>query len=315
MQDASPLKELRLDVDALDSGSFTVVYDDGTRKKWLEGGKADFERYVPGAKDVYISVAQEEDGQHVFIRPGEVLSLFSEREMKAAAGAKRLLYARRVRADEEVVLPLTCEKWDHVDLAPRGPFTNYSVVPWLCLGRTQALILSDEHTLTTRAPNEKIFEYLSLVVNCHEDRPDTSKYLAGSGKGRPPPKVVAHAVHKWYARGDSVVQKNDAVQREIWKALQTGTVAVHCLAGIHRAACIVACHFLYRHYQLGHAHVPCDCSEIYNKLQQVRPAVSPAYLDILRNYEAHCINIKNIAKQQENNNTSRTQQQQPTRSA
>ena len=25
-----------------------------------------------------------------------------------------------------------------------------------------------------------------------------------------------------------------------------GSVAVHCLAGIHRAACIVACHFLFR---------------------------------------------------------------------
>ena len=40
---------------------------------------------------------------------------------------------------------------------------------------------------------------------------------------------------------------NDAIQEAIWAQLQRGTVAVHCLAGIHRAACIVACHYLWRY--------------------------------------------------------------------
>ena len=39
----------------------------------------------------------------------------------------------------------------------------------------------------------------------------------------------------------------------MWATLQGGgTVAIHCLAGIHRAAMITACHFLYRHHVLGH---------------------------------------------------------------
>ena len=59
------------------------------------------------------------------------------------------------------------------------------------------------------------------------------------------------------------------------------------LAGIHRAACITACHFLYRHYTLGHSDVPSKVEDIYRLLQSVRPAVSPAYVDILREYEKH----------------------------
>ena len=80
---------------------------------------------------------------------------------------------------------------------------------------------------------------------------------------------------------------NDEIQAAIWAHLQRGTVAVHCLAGIHRAACIVACHFLYRHYTLGHHQLPCQADEIYRCLRSVRPAVSPAYRDVMREYEAH----------------------------
>ena len=43
----------------------------------------------------------------------------------------------------------------------------------------------------------------------------------------------------------------------------------------------------YRHYVLGHKHIPCDTADIYRKMISVRPHVSPAYEDILRGYEKY----------------------------
>ena len=77
------------------------------------------------------------------------------------------------------------------------------------------------------------------------------------------------------------------MQAAIWDHLQRGTVAVHCLAGIHRAACIVACHYLWRHYALGQSEVPSKPDVIYRRLQAVRPAVAPAYAHVLRSYETY----------------------------
>mmetsp|Transcript_21914 Transcript_21914/g.70557 ORF Transcript_21914/g.70557 Transcript_21914/m.70557 type:complete len:247 (+) Transcript_21914:139-879(+) len=238
LQDASPLRELRIG-DPLDPSSYEVVYDSGETKAFLEVSREVFNAVDA---DTFVSVAQERDGQHVFVKLVDVARrvpvYVPEAEAKGASSRKKLLlYARRPTSDDHLLEKKT---WEHADLAPRGPWTNYSVVPWLSLGRTQALILSDEHTLTQRLPRERIFEHLVLVVNCHEDRPDKSKYLAGAVEGRPPPAVMAHAVHKWFSHDKGVVEKNDAIQRAIWAALQRGTVAVHCLAGIHRAACIVA---------------------------------------------------------------------------
>jgi protein tyrosine/serine phosphatase len=96
-------------------------------------------------------------------------------------------------------------------------------------------------------------------------------------------------VHTWYSTDrERTNQKIDRINERMWATLQQGgTVAIHCLAGIHRAAMITACHFLYRHHVLGHTNIPCDEAEIYRKLISVRPHVSPAYQDILRGYKAH----------------------------
>ena len=51
-------------------------------------------------------------------------------------------------------------------------------------------------------------------------------------------------------------------------------------------ACIVACHFLFRHFVLGHD-VPHEPKDIYRKLQSVRKHVSPAYEHVLQTYAAH----------------------------
>merc|ERR1712080_190192 len=110
----------------------------------------------------------------------------------------------------------------------------------------------------------------------------------GSCASQDPPLGIFQAVHEWHGLNDTEMNRvNDEIQRNMWDALQRGTVAVHCLAGIHRAACIVACHFLWRHYALGHRDVPCDPTVIYRRLKAVRPAVSPAYTHVLQKYEAH----------------------------
>jgi len=99
--------------------------------------------------------------------------------------------------------------------------------------------------------------------------------------------VLCHAVHTWSRASDNIEAKCDEMQVAIWQGLQKGSVAVHCLAGIHRAACIVACQYLYRHYTLGHGQITDNHDEIYRQMKAVRPAVSPAYTHVLMQYQAH----------------------------
>lgn len=242
-------------------------------------------------KDAYVSVDQEEDGQHLYVRlldarEGKVVALISEAEVKLRTDAI-LLYARdpATNVTGTGAESSASSLWNHPDLAPHGAFTNYSVVPWLSLGRTQALILTDEATLCRNLPNERIFEHVTLIVNCHENKVDTDKYKIRSNF-----TVISRAVHKWVVNESSVtVEWNDDIQKAIWHHLQNGgSVAVHCLAGIHRAAAIVACQFLFRHYRLGHTHISSDPVDIYKKLVSVRPAVRPAYVDVLRSYHNYC---------------------------
>ena len=255
-------------------------------------------RESPGDDATYISIHQQKDGRHDFVCLRDVLNqhnplrVFDEAEVK---GRGRLFYARPRKAQSLSQIDATpTTLWDYPELAPHGTWTNYSVVPWLCLGRTAAVILSDEETLCRELPDERIFEPLRLVINCHQDRPGRA-YRAGapwaSGKS---PDVVAHAVHTWYSTDrERTNQKIDRINERMWATLQQGgTVAIHCLAGIHRAAMITACHFLYRHHVLGHTNIPCDEAEIYRKLISVRPHVSPAYQDILRGYKAHVLGNK-----------------------
>jgi len=268
-----------------------VIYSDGSAKDW-ENGQEDLRR-IMNEKEVYISVDQESDGQHLFVKLSEAwgnsnkaLTLFNEAQVKKLDC--NLLYARPVVVQSaSPSIPLG--SWDYPDLAPHGYMTNYSIVPWLSLGRTQALILSDEQTLCSSLSSEPIFDHVTLIVNCHEDHCSVSKYRA-CGKKKTP-ELISHAVHRWFSHGPNVVAKNDNIQKAIWHHLNSvqGSVAVHCLAGIHRAACIVACQFLFRHYIMGHTQIESDPALIYKHLKSVRPAVSPAYLDILRQYQNHCI--------------------------
>mmetsp|Transcript_65884 Transcript_65884/g.122980 ORF Transcript_65884/g.122980 Transcript_65884/m.122980 type:complete len:379 (-) Transcript_65884:22-1158(-) len=185
------------------------------------------------------------------------------------------------------------------ELCPRkSPLAcNYSVIPELSLGYTQRLILCDEATLTRSLPEERIFEHLVLIVNCHESSPwPRDKYKVGACRSSSPPKVIYQEVHKWHSLGAADMnQRNDEIQNAMWTALQSGTVAVHCLAGIHRAACIVACHFLWRHYLMGHQDIPSDPDIIYRCMQAVRPAVSMGYVHVLKSYQEHLLRRRKTA--------------------
>ena len=308
-----------------------------------------------GDESVYISIRQQQDGRHEFVALTDVmtstsyslLSTFTEEEVKKLLHP-RLVYARRrssssssshttallsTIASSTTIATATAAivDWDHYhDLAPQiGKWTNYSIVPCLCVGRTQVMMLSDEETLCYNSqPTEPIFQHLSLIVNCHQDPPVGRQYKAGSpwnpnssnnnDNNEPrPPKVIAHAVHHWYGfHEDSRNERNqiiDTINEAIWDALTVGvqiegededergtcsssdggSVAIHCLAGIHRAACIMACHFLYRYYILDQKHIPCDIKEIYATMMAVRPNVSPAYQHILKSYEKYLIMRKN----------------------
>eukprot|EP01052_Picozoa_sp_SAG31_P019199 SAG31_NODE_1390_length_8539_cov_12.684834_8_plen_354_part_00 len=268
-------------------------------------------------KRTYISVAQDAAGRHRFVRLSDVIAsccaggegscLFHDESAVKKIFDARMLYARPDDGQNDQPGMQMCEHLSSMDddarstessainidlmalvsdeLAPHTGFTNYSIVPWLCLGRTQRVILCDEATLTKVQPKDRIFESVTLVVNCHEAKCDPAKYKACAAAGSQL-EVIANAVHEWYGDTAGAVAKNDAIQRAMWRHLDAGgSVAVHCLAGIHRAACVVACHFLFRHYSLGHP-VPHDTDGVYRMLKSVRPHVSPAYGHVLEAYAA-----------------------------
>lgn len=258
----------------------------------------DLERSLHAKLDkILISVSQDEAGQHQFVNMGDAVRTLEEANVPDyEAGLLTLTLedeAKRIEAREEgVLLYARVESAlvePSIELCPHGWASNYSVVPELSLGRTQKLILSDEATLRRVLPDERIFEHLRLIVNCHEHSAEASKYKIGSCSSRDQrPQIICQAVHDWFRLDATTMNAaNDQIQETIWKALQSGSVAVHCLAGIHRAACIVACHFLWRHYTLKHTNVTCNTEEIYRRLIAVRPNVSPAYAHVLRQYELY----------------------------
>jgi len=199
-----------------------------------------------------------------------------------------MLYSRPSSLQSDAWNPLVdfanelCPKW--------SLGCNYDVIPELSLGPTQKLILSDEETLRRQRPEERIFEHLCLIVNCHENaaRVPGNFYKIGVCSTGQMPDIICQQVHKWYQDSESEMNRiNDVMQAKIWDALQRGTVVVHCLAGIHRAACIVACHFLWRHYVLRDRGVTNDVFEIYACLKAARPHVEPAYGLVLERYKKH----------------------------
>jgi len=193
---------------------------------------------------------------------------------------------------EAVSAPNEATTEEEIDLCPpKGLWRNYNVCEDLTLGSKQRVMLSDESTLRTGVDKNgiKIFNYLSLIVNCHEGQRANvpGKYNVGAAK----PRLVFEPIHALMAAKPlTIITTIDKIQKEIWDALQTGSVAVHCLAGVHRAPTVVVCHYLWRHYALGHDQVCCDVPTIYKRLSAIRPGVQPlGYIQLIDIYQEYLI--------------------------
>lgn len=208
-------------------------------------------------------------------------------ELRTSAAASAVA-ARQVAQQHADAVAAGADPAELALCPPMSLYCNYSVIDDLTLGRTQRVMLADEATLARGGQTmPPIFNHLSLIVNCHQDQTANrpGKYRVGSAK----PAIVFQPVHKLYGSHPTVVINvlTDVVAA-MWASLQKGSVVVHCLAGLHRAPAVVACFYLYRHYALGHTHLPADIEEIYRRMRAVRPSVAPlGYIELIRQFHAH----------------------------
>lgn len=258
------------------------------------------------ADNAYVQFRMDDRGRHEYVSlteaiarskvgEGAPLTVHSEdavKEVQRTLGDNSvlLLAARKQLPGEGAAASVPDD--DAILCPPTGLYRNYTVCPDLTLGRTQRIMLSDESTLRGGVERNKIeiFNYLTLIVNCHE----TSRAMR-PGKysvGRASPEFVFEPIHQLFGvSADGIVSKMDHIQERIWDCLQRGSVAVHCLAGVHRAPTVVCCHYLWRHYHLGHKDVCPDIRTIYQRLSSIRPGVEPlSYIQIIHLYETYLKN-------------------------
>lgn len=259
------------------------------------------------AQTSFVQVDHNDVGQHLYVGFGQVLefidkgttasalTIVTEDEVKALKSTGRsVLILPTVggrKALHQGYAPAADVPADDLDLCPPASlYRNYNIVEDLTLGRFQRIMLSDEHTLQTGIARNgvKIFNHLSLIVNCHESRKAhrEGKYNVGTAN----PKILYHPIHELISSPDRVITVMDEIQEQIWESQQEGSIAVHCLAGVHRAPTVVVCQYLYRHYILGQKHICNDVREIYRRLQKIRPGVAPlSYITLIDIYHRYLI--------------------------
>ena len=253
-------------------------------------------------QELWVSVSQDFAGGHKFVslnKANEIcmgkceeteLELEDEEAVSNRPLNAVLLYAKPKMSQEELEAAMA-----PLDLSELTG-AKHSIVRQLSLV-DNFLIISNQETLCTHLPTEYCFDNLVLIVNCHESNPDPKMYKVGTCSTLHPPEVRSHALDTfWKNDSDQVGEICDEIQIAIWQALQQGSVAIHCMAGNHRSACIAACQFLYRYYTLGHTWITANHIEIFKTLQSVRPGVSPAYTDIVVHYEDYLKNRFGDAK-------------------
>jgi protein tyrosine phosphatase len=156
-------------------------------------------------------------------------------------------------------------------------YQDYHIVEELCFGQNK-LVISNESVLTSPLSGRpSVLDNVSLIVNCN--------------MASPPPytvrteKVICHPVHAMPRTRGASDTKLAAINEDIWAGLQKGNVVIHCLAGVHRASCIVVSHALFRHYKLQHTHISSDIATIYTKLASIRKGVQPlGYLALVTSF-------------------------------
>jgi hypothetical protein len=172
-------------------------------------------------------------------------------------------------------------------------FRDYTIIDELGIG-TNKFLLCSENVLTAPPRNAELrpdflFDNITLIVNCHKKEKPGRKYTVNSKK------VVYYPIHSLLGADDTeeILQTFNTFNENIWEALKEGNVFCHCLAGVHRAACVAVSHYLWRYHKLGHTHLPCDISSIYQSLASRRPGVAPlSYVSLVRTWERHLIQSK-----------------------
>lgn len=166
-------------------------------------------------------------------------------------------------------------------------YSDYTILDELRVGRNQ-LLLSNESCLLKRGGRalDSNFQNISLIVNCHMQSVPVDYYAV-------PCRVMCHAVHQLsrmpaHHRMQVFLEINEA----IWEGLQTGTVVVHCLAGVHRASCVVVSHMLYRHFVKGQTYLSSDILTNYAGLAKIRRGVEPlGYIDLVRDFRNYLVSL------------------------
>lgn len=271
---------------------------------------------------LFVSIDRDRSGRHRFVsladaafalrhggeRPhGDSIAVFDEAALVAERQRARLVVLKAENAEDMQAADRPCTR-DSARTQNRElcgascldiPVGYCVALPELSRSDKQQVIMCDENTLCSDSnvdwylPGHP-FDYLKLIVNCHDDAAKQDAYKLGACSRASKslvfcePRLLCHAVHTWNSlQPDEVNRRLDAVQSAMWTALQHGSVAVHCLSGAQRAACIVGCHFLWRYYILGHSDLPGDVLVILQRLCEVWPGLVPSCTKIMERYKDH----------------------------
>lgn len=170
---------------------------------------------------------------------------------------------------------------------------DYTIIEELGVG-VNKFLLSNESVLQAPPANAslrpaEIFNNITLIANCHKKE---STHHSGRGYTVEAKRVIFYPVHNLLRANmkdtADVIKTFTEFNEAIWEALKEGNVFVHCLAGVHRAACVAVSHYLWRYYKLGHKHLSADVPAIYESLASRRPGVvALSYLSLVRVWEEH----------------------------
>jgi hypothetical protein len=246
--------------------TWTVTLKSKTYKPIVEG------KYLQMVSCDYIDVGFDDLGQREYVARSDFSSTMESKQPLPLHTEEAVKDVRR--ANPKTVV------WFATYHYTNEGYQDYHIVEELCWGQNK-LVISNESVLTAPLSGRpSVLDNISLIVNCNMASPPP--YTVKSQR------VICHPVHAMSrARGASDF-KLAAINEDIWAGLQTGNVVVHCLAGVHRASCIVVSHALFRHYKLKHTHISSDIATIYTKLASIRKGVQPlGYLALVTSFREY----------------------------
>jgi hypothetical protein len=219
-------------------------------------------------RPVFVDVGFTETGERLYVSLEEAI-----KASKSDDGGKKELevwHEAKVKGIEMAVMSTASYGYG-------SSYNSWTVIEELGLG-TNKFVLCNEAILTTndiRSRPSYIFENASLILNCHKTEQEGGGRYSVKAKA-----ILYYPIHTLMAAAfrpggeTKVIAVLKKFNEAIWEGLQTGNVFVHCLAGVHRAACVAVSHYLWRFYVLKHTHLSSDIQDIYSQLAERRPGVA-----------------------------------------